>query len=176
MSLSLCLDRAAMAYDLRGVFEQAAGALKEDPRRGLKPISQALGVERHTVERAFQLKTGEPFRSFRRELLLERSMGLLASKRTASVKEVAFLLGYKSERAFARFIRNALGCCPCELRKQLTSSARRAHKVPAQIEGPGSTRKRRSGPLPRPLRRVLPSLPKPATPVPSCSKAPHVCP
>lgn len=134
-----------MAYDLTGVFERAVEALKESPRRGLKPISEALGVERHSIERAFQLKTGKQFRSFRHELLLERSMRLLASKRTASIKEIAFLLGYKSERAFARFIRNALGRCPCEVRKQLTSSGGRARKVAAQNRRRGRTRMDRSG-------------------------------
>jgi AraC-like DNA-binding protein len=141
-----------MAYDLTGVFEQAAGALRENPRAGLKPISEGMGVERHTVERAFQLKAGKPFRSFRRELLLERSKGLLASKRTVSIKEIAFLLGYKSERAFARFIRSAFGCSPCELRKQLTSSPRRARNVRAQIQGPGSTHVPRLRPFFPPLR------------------------
>jgi AraC-like DNA-binding protein len=149
--LSLYFKGAAMAYDPGGVFEQAVGALKENPRGGLKPICEALGVERHTVERAFQLKTGKPFRSFRRELLLERSMGLLASKRTVPIKEIAFLLGYKSERAFARFIRNALGCCPGEVRRQLRGSGGRAGKVPAQIEGSGSMGMRRSGPFLPPL-------------------------
>jgi AraC-like DNA-binding protein len=139
-----------MAYDLMGVFEQAVEALKEDPRRGLKPISEALGVERHAVERAFRLKTGKPFRSFRRELLLGRSMGLLASKRTMSIKQVAFLLGYKSERAFARFITNAFGCSPCELRRRLRGSGGHPRKVGAQIQGSGGTRRRRPGPfLPR---------------------------
>lgn len=141
-----------MAYDLPGVFEEAAGALEENPRAGLKAISQAVGVERHTVERAFQLKTGKPFRSFRRELLLKRSMGLLASRRTVSIKEIAFLLGYKSERAFARFIRSAFGCCPCELRKQLTSSSGRAGKVPARTQGLGRTHVRRLRPFFAPLR------------------------
>ena len=139
-----------MAYDLIGVFEQAVGVLKENPRRGLKPISEALGVERHTVERAFQLKTGKPFRSFRRELLLERSMGLLASKCAVSIKEVAFLSGYRSERAFARFIRDASGCSPCELRKQLMGSGGRERRVPAQTQGPGNTRMPRSGLFLRP--------------------------
>jgi AraC-like DNA-binding protein len=141
-----------MAYDPTGVFEQAVAALEETPRRGLKAVSQALGVERHTAERAFRLKTGRPLRSFRRELLLKRSVALLSSRRTVSIKETAFLLGYKSERAFARFIRSAFGCCPCELRKQLTSSSGRAGKVPARTHGLASTRMRRSGPL-------LPRLP-----------------
>jgi len=122
-----------VAHDLIGVFEQAARVLEENPHRGLKPISEALGVERHTVERAFRLKTGKPFRSFRRELLLERSMWLLTSKRTAPIKEIAFLSGYQSERAFARFIREAFGCSPSELRKLLASPGGRAREVPAQI-------------------------------------------
>jgi AraC-like DNA-binding protein len=114
-----------MSYDLGAVFKRATAALHEDPSQGLKAVSEALGVERHTIERAFRLNVGKPFSLFRRELLLERSLELLASKPTQSIKEIAFLLGYKSQRAFARFIRNSFGCCPCELRKQSAISSSR---------------------------------------------------
>jgi len=119
-----------MTYDSRGVFKQAVAALTGNPRRGLKSVSEALGVERHTIEGAFQLNVGRTFREFRHELLCARSVELLASKATASIKEIAFLLGYQSERAFARFIRNSFGCCPCELRRQLTVPS--SHRAASQ--------------------------------------------
>ena len=62
-----------------GVFERAVGEITGHPPATLGAVSQTLRVERHTVERAFRSKTGKPFRSFRRELLLERSMELLRS-------------------------------------------------------------------------------------------------
>jgi AraC-like DNA-binding protein len=112
-----------MAYDRAGVFTQAVAALHSNPSWGLKALSVALGVERHTVERAFRSNAAKSFRAFKRECLLRRSMELLASKPTASLKEIAFLLGYKSQRAFARSIKGAFGCCPCELRRRLTDTA-----------------------------------------------------
>ncbi|MFZ0961286.1 MAG: helix-turn-helix domain-containing protein [Terriglobia bacterium] len=134
-----------MAYHLMGVFEQAVKALEENPRRGLGDISAAVGVERHTLERAFQSNAGKSFREFRRELQVEGSIDLLRHSPAASLKQIAFLLGYESERAFARFIRTSFGCCPCEVRKQLANSgqppgeasARKLHssKRPMQPSG-----------------------------------------
>jgi AraC-like DNA-binding protein len=121
------------------VFEQAVRALEENPRRGLRAISAVVGVERHTVEKAFRLNDGKPFREFRRELLVETSINWLRRRPAAPLKETAFLLGYKSERAFARFIRNSFGCCPCEVRKQLANSGQPTRKVRAQNQHSSSS-------------------------------------
>ena len=112
-----------MAYDLTGVFTQAVAALRGNPTQSLTLLSATLGVERHTVERAFQLNARRSFCAIRREFLLRRCMELLSSRPMGSIKEIAFLLGYKSQRAFARSIKGAFGCCPCELRRRLTGAA-----------------------------------------------------
>jgi AraC-like DNA-binding protein len=108
-----------MAYELRGLFDRAVAILEGNPRQSIKAVSQALRVERHTLEKAFWLSAGKSFRQFRRDAVLARAKELLASRPNVPVKEIAFLLGYSSERAFARFIRKALGCSPCELRRAL---------------------------------------------------------
>jgi AraC-like DNA-binding protein len=121
-----------MAYHLMGVFEQAVKALEENPRMGLRAISVAVGVERHTIEKAFHLKAGKSFREFRRIWLVERSAELLRGNPAASLKQIAFLSGYRSERAFARFIRSSFGCCPCEVRKKLANLGQPPGKVSVQ--------------------------------------------
>ena len=108
-----------MAYELRRLFDRAVGILEAHPRQSMTAISRALRVERHTLERAFRLSAGNSFRQFRQDAVLARAKDLLASRSDAPVKEIAFLLGYSSERAFARFIRKAVGCSPCELRGAL---------------------------------------------------------
>jgi AraC-like DNA-binding protein len=141
-----------MTYEITIVFEKAVAALEENPWRHLRAVSEALGVERHTVERAFQSRAGTTFRTFRREMMLAKVKDLLASHPTAPIKEVAFNLGYSSSRAFARFVRNAFGCCPCELRRQLMGSGQPACKVPAQNQQLSSWQMRRPGRFVLPIR------------------------
>jgi len=123
-----------MASDLPGLVDQAGVVLEGSPWLGLRAVSHVLGVERHTVERAFQLNTGRSFRAFRRDLLLQRAKDLLGSGPTSPIKEITFLLGYKSERAFARFIRSMVGCCPCELRRHLRAVGQPSTEVPDQAK------------------------------------------
>jgi AraC-like DNA-binding protein len=111
-----------MAYELATVYKQAVAALGLNPAQRLGAVQKALGVERHTIERAFRLGGGKSFRAFRCGLLRRQAVELLGPRSAASAKEIAFLLGYKSERAFARFIRSSFGCSPCELRRQLVAS------------------------------------------------------
>jgi AraC-like DNA-binding protein len=116
--------RVVMTFDLTGLCRQAVTLLEQNPQTGLVTLSRTLGVERHTLESAFQLSHGKSFRVFRRELLCRKAEELLVSKPGASLKEIALLLGYNSARAFARAVRNSFGCCPRELRMQLTASPR----------------------------------------------------
>ena len=137
-----------MAYELKSLFDSAMKTLEANPRGRLAAISGALRVERHTVERAFQLRACKSFREVRREMLLEKAKNLLASQPTAPIKGIACLLGYKSERAFARFIRNALGCCPCELRRKLKGPGQPAREAP-KADGQSSAAQ-----IPQPRRFV----------------------
>ena len=121
-----------MAYDSTGVFKKAIELLNGDHSRSIKALSEVLGVERHTLEKCFQLNTGMSFRMYRREQMSATLIRLLASKPTASLKEIAFLLGYRSERAFARFVRVQFSCCPRELRSWLMISGQRARSSPKQ--------------------------------------------
>jgi AraC-like DNA-binding protein len=105
-----------MAYDLHGLFNRISHHLRRAPYLQLEEISQLVNVERHTIEKAVKTATGMTFREFRTSMLLEQAMRLLDDNPAQSIKEVAFTLGYNSQRSFCRFIRTAAGCSPKELR------------------------------------------------------------
>lgn len=98
------------------------------PRTSLSAIAQRLGVERHSLERAVRRVTGKNFRQLQAEAVLRKAVDLLALEPSRSVKEISFLLGYKSSRAFSRFVRRASGNAPRELRRSMLPRRKTAGK------------------------------------------------
>jgi AraC-like DNA-binding protein len=105
-----------MVYDLHRIFVQVARRLEMAPSISLRQVSESLGVERHTVEKAVKSATGVTFREFRRSILLKHAEGLLRDQPTRSIKEVAFVLGYRSQGSLSRFVRMATGSSAKELK------------------------------------------------------------
>lgn len=105
-----------MAYHL----VQLAGVVRKDldaePRVTLAQLSRRLGVCRQTLEKAVRAATGKSFRQWRAESLAVKACGLLAADGTHSIKEISYTLGYRSPQAFARFVRNACGFSPSQVR------------------------------------------------------------
>lgn len=107
-----------MAYDLHGLFRRIGNEMHLRPYIQLEELSQRVCVERHTIEKAVKEATGNTFREFRTRMLLERATRLLNDNPAQSIKEIAFNLGYNSQRSFCRFIKTAAGCSPKELRRR----------------------------------------------------------
>ncbi|MBZ5534053.1 MAG: helix-turn-helix domain-containing protein [Acidobacteriia bacterium] len=105
-----------MSYDLNGLFNRIQLNLRSTPYLSLNELSTRIGVERHTIEKAVKQATSRTFRELRSEMLLEYARGLLDNNPHQSIKEVAFQLGYRSQRSFSRFIKSSVGCSPKELR------------------------------------------------------------
>ncbi len=114
-----------MAYDLLQLLAQVQAQLHASPAASLAGLSRALGVSRHTIERAVGSGTGKTFRQLRRELLFGKAADLLKAGGALSIKEVAFMLGYKSPQAFARSVKRSCGCSPTELRRASALPKRR---------------------------------------------------
>lgn len=104
-----------MAYDLARLHELVRRELHADPRLSLSELSRRLGACRQTLEKAVRAETGKSFRDLRRELLASKASNLLAGG-PYQIKEIAYVLGYKSPQAFARFVRTARGCSATQLR------------------------------------------------------------
>ena len=109
--------RCIMAYALASLFGQVFSLLVQNPHTTLSSISRALDVERHTIERAVRLSTGRPFRQLRREILFSATSKHLQGEPGESIKEISFALGFRSPRAFARFVRHSSGLSPSEFRR-----------------------------------------------------------
>lgn len=105
-----------MAYDLHGLARQVSDLIVRKRGITLTELSQRLGVDRHTVEKAILVAAGTTFRNFRRKLLFDEAVTLLRAEPNLPVKEVAFKLAFTSPRSFARFIKGASGKTPTELR------------------------------------------------------------
>ena len=107
-----------MAYDLPRLFDQIKSDLAGNPRSSLAALSLKFKVERHTIEKAVRVMEGMRFRDLRDELMLGRAKALMSLQPTLCIKEISYLLGYKSPQALARFVRAASGLSPSELRRQ----------------------------------------------------------
>src|SRR5579864_1697365 len=98
-----------MAYDLDWIFLQVEKHLEGTPSLSLTQLSTLIGVERHTLERAVKNVTAQTFRDFRNGILLKHARGLLRDEPHRTIKEVAFILGYRYQGSFSRFIRTETG-------------------------------------------------------------------
>ncbi|PYU00230.1 MAG: hypothetical protein DMG38_09025 [Acidobacteria bacterium] len=92
--------------------------LDRAPSGLLKDLSREMGVSRRTLQKVVSTAKGKTFREVREEMLVEQVKSLLESHPTRAIKELAFELGYKSPRSFARAIKRVCGSSPAELRSR----------------------------------------------------------
>jgi AraC-like DNA-binding protein len=115
-----------MSYDQKRLFDVILLSLSERPLCLLGDLSRELCISKGSIAKAVHTATGKTFRHLREEILLEQVRVLLAAQPTCTIKELAFGLGYKSPRSFARAIRRVSGTSPEELRaSRVISSSRR---------------------------------------------------
>ena len=78
--------------------------------KSLAVLSSEAGVSARTIERMFRKDVGSSFDSWRRQVRLMRAVELLISG--ASIKEVAFKVGYNHSSAFVEMFRKTFGTPP----------------------------------------------------------------
>jgi AraC-like DNA-binding protein len=110
--------KQTMAYHLPKLFDHIDGYLDAAPNLSLAELSDRIGVGRHTIKKAVKKATGKTFRQFRNTVLLEKAGILLTSAPNRTIKEIAYSLGYQSQRSFSRFVRQATGYSPKQLRRE----------------------------------------------------------
>src|SRR5262245_32800109 len=110
-----------MAYDGHRLFAVVDSLLANNPRITLHEISDRLGVERHTVEKAVRLESKKTFRELQRQYLYRQACGLLSEFPPKPLKQIASNLGYSTVQAFHRFLVRNSGLRPTELRRILGS-------------------------------------------------------
>lgn len=105
-----------MAYQSEFLSARIQTLVNSCLQPSLTHIAGELKVERHTLERVLRKTSGMTFRQLRAESLARRAVLALTGEPGRSVKEISFLLGYKSPRAFSRFVKQSFGVSPGTLR------------------------------------------------------------
>ncbi len=109
----------SVAYEPHGLSVKVATLLLSSPRMRLSEIAERLRVERHTLDRALRKAMGKTFRGLRLQIVAKEAKALLAAHPPRAVKEVAFLLGYKSPQAFSHFVKRTLRTTPTAIRLRM---------------------------------------------------------
>lgn len=110
-----------MAYNLAALHEAVIKRLESHPTATLLDLSAEFHAGARTIEKAVVLATGMPFHQLRSNLLLWKACDLL-DEPGRSVKEVSFLLGFSSQKSFARFIKRTSGRTATDVRRALGKS------------------------------------------------------
>jgi len=100
----------AMPVDKRAIA--VADAILTDPssRGSVREMCSSVGIGVRTLQRVFRKEVGMDFESWRRQVRLMKSIELLVAG--ASVKEVAYAIGYREPSAFVALFRAAFGVTP----------------------------------------------------------------
>lgn len=105
-------------YSYERLVESVDRALDADPWASEQELATKLGVDRHTLTAALKDVRGVPYSLYRREKLLRRAEGLMSGGEVLSIKQMAYLLGFRSPQSFSRFIRRNMGVAPSQLMKR----------------------------------------------------------
>jgi AraC-like DNA-binding protein len=89
-----------------------AQAILRDPAeaKSLAVLCSEAGVSVRTIERVFRKDVGVNFESWRRQVRLTKAVELLVSGHT--IKEVAYMVGYRQSSAFVEMFRRTFGTTP----------------------------------------------------------------
>ncbi|MBN1569547.1 MAG: helix-turn-helix transcriptional regulator [Acidobacteria bacterium] len=105
-----------MTYNRHKLLIELDALIAETPRIRLTEVARSLGVDRHTIENAMRSRRKTTFREYRRERLLQAARKMMDEPHL-SIKEIGIKLGYSSAASFSRFVRQATGKSPSQLRK-----------------------------------------------------------
>jgi len=100
----------ALPRDERAVAVAQAFVQEPGLQKTLASMCHSAGVSVRTLERCYRREVGMDFESWRRQVRLMRAVELLVSGR--SVKEVAFLIGYRTPNTFVTLFRTTFGATP----------------------------------------------------------------
>jgi AraC-like DNA-binding protein len=100
----------ALPSDERALAVAQAVLSAPGQAKPLAALCRDAGVSVRTIQRQFGKDIGTDFESWRRQVRLTKAVELLVSGR--SVKEVAFLIGYRQPSAFVERFRQTFGMTP----------------------------------------------------------------
>src|SRR5215471_9208506 len=89
-----------LMHDLRLLFARICILLDQTPSRSLLDLSREFQVGPNAIQKCVASMTNRSFTKFKDDVLMAKLTRLLIARPTASVKEMAFHLGYKSVQSF----------------------------------------------------------------------------
>jgi AraC-like DNA-binding protein len=104
-----------VTYNRNKLLIEVDVLISETPRIRLADVARTLGVDRHTIENAMRSRRKTTFREYRREKLMQAAQNMMDLP-DCSIKEIGIKLGYSSPASFSRFVRQATGKSPSQLR------------------------------------------------------------
>jgi len=123
-------------HDLRLLFARICILLDKTPSRSLLDLSREFQVGPNAIQKAVASMTNRSFTKFKDDVLMAKLTRLLIARPMASVKEMAFDLGYKSVPSFDWHVRRASGVSPARLRLRIAGEMA-AQYCPEQIPEQG---------------------------------------
>ena len=122
-----------MSYEMNLLSTEIFARLSREPRTTLCSLSAQLRVSKRTCETAIRSCLGATFRDLQIAALSSAIHDILHSQPTIAIKELAYCVGFKSPRSFARAVRNMYGKSPKELRTLISSQNLRATEQLGQL-------------------------------------------
>jgi AraC family transcriptional regulator, regulatory protein of adaptative response / methylphosphotriester-DNA alkyltransferase methyltransferase len=109
--------RACTAESMRGLYRESCAIVLRHYRRPLTVavVARAIASSPRQVQRAFEEVGGTSFTAFLREVRLRNAAALLAAQ-PLTVRQVAFLVGYRQPAHFAKAFRRRYGTTPAQFR------------------------------------------------------------
>jgi AraC-like DNA-binding protein len=107
-----------MAYNRTLLMREIDSRLESNPNISLHLLTDDLGVNRHIIERTVRDLKKVSFRQYRADKIVQKACSLFTCMGSLSIKQIAGRLNFSSPEAFARFIKNATGLTPSQLRNK----------------------------------------------------------
>lgn len=107
---------SARFYRYRKIIRYVCDNLSPELR--IEKLADMAGVSRSALSKGFRKYTGQTFKSYLNELLIDRAQELLIGSED-TVQEIAFKLGYIDPYYFQRFFRKQTGIPPAKYRKMV---------------------------------------------------------
>lgn len=122
-----------MSHHKHILLKEIEALVGAKPRMSLPQLSQALSVERHTIEGVVRLEAGKAFRKWRQVIVMKKAARALTES-NLGIKEVAYELGYQSPSAFSRAFHSYHGMKPSDFRNAVVHDVSIVQKDPGDEE------------------------------------------
>jgi len=111
-----------LAYDYSQTIALVLQELEKAPRTTVAALSRRMGIDRHTLARIARQSTGFGLRELQRRVLIDKVIRVMHEWPNRSIKELSYLMGYGSPRAFRYLVADVWGMSPTALRRHLEVS------------------------------------------------------